>query len=90
MLLIMRDILLIIIPSIITAVVGWFVGRRRESVDLCGERLDDLEKSIKVYNVIIDDMSIKIETLTAHISKLEVKIQELLAENKKLKRHNGL
>jgi peptidoglycan hydrolase CwlO-like protein len=81
----MRDILLIIIPSIITAIVGWFVGRRRENVDLCGERLDDLEKSIKVYNVIIDDMSKKIEDLTKHISKLEVKIQELLAENKKLK-----
>ena len=69
---------------------GWFIGRKRENVDLCGDRLDALEKSIMVYNVIIDDMSSKIETLTAHIAKLEVKIQELLAENKKLKRHNGL
>lgn len=81
---------MIVIPSIITAVVGWFIGRRRENVDLCGDRLDDLEKSIKVYNVIIDDMSTKIENLTAHIAKLELKIQELLAENKKLKRYNGL
>ena len=64
----MRDILMIVIPSIITAVVGWFIGRRRENVDLCGDRLDDLEKSIKVYNVIIDDMSTKIENLTAHIA----------------------
>jgi lipopolysaccharide biosynthesis regulator YciM len=86
----MREILMIVIPSIITAVVGWFIGRRRENVDLCGDRLDDLEKSIKVYNVIIDDMSTKIENLTAHIAKLELKIQELLAENKKLKRYNGL
>ena len=81
---------MIVIPSIITAVVGWFIGRRRENVDLCGDRLDDLEKSIKVYNVIIDDMSTKIENLTTHISKLEIKIQQLLAENKKLKRYNGL
>lgn len=81
----MRDILMIVIPSIITAVVGWFIGRRRENVDLCGDRLDDLEKSIKVYNVIIDDMSTKIENLTKHISKLEVKIKELMDENKKLK-----
>jgi hypothetical protein len=86
----MKDILMIVIPSIITAVMGWFIGRKRENVDLCGDRLDALEKSIMVYNVIIDDMSSKIETLTAHIAKLEVKIQELLAENKKLKRHNGL
>jgi hypothetical protein len=86
----MKDILMIVIPSIITAVMGWFIGRKRENVDLCGDRLDALEKSIMVYNVIIDDMSSKIETLSAHIAKLEIKIQELLAENKKLKRHNGL
>lgn len=81
----MKDILTIIIPSIITAIVGWFIGRRRENVDLCGDRLDALEKSINVYNIIIDDMSKKIEDLTAHISKLEIKIRDLLTENKKLK-----
>lgn len=86
----MRDMLTIIIPSIITAIVGWFIGRRKENADLCGDRLDSLEKSIKVYNVIIDDMSGKIENLTAHISKLEIKIKELMDENRKLKKYNGL
>ena len=73
-----------------TAIVGYFVGLKRENVDLCGERLDSLEKSISVYNTIIDDMSHKIETLTKEIKELETKIKELVAENKHLKKHNGL
>ena len=86
----MKEILTIVIPSIITAVVGWFVGRRKENVDLCGERLDALEKSIGVYNTIIDDMAKKIETLTKEITKLETKIQDLIKENKHLKKQNSI
>jgi archaellum component FlaC len=76
----MKDILTIVIPSIITAFVGWFIGRKKENIDLCGERLDALEKSITVYNTIIDDMAKKIETLTAEINKLET--NKRLYENK--------
>jgi peptidoglycan hydrolase CwlO-like protein len=86
----MKDLLLIIIPSIVSAFTGWFIGRKKENVDLCGERLDALEKSITVYNTIIDDMAKKIETLSKEINKLEGKIQSLLAENKHLKKQNSI
>jgi archaellum component FlaC len=86
----MKDILMIIIPTIISAIVGWWVGHKKESVDLCGERMDQLEKSIAVYNTIIDDMSKKIDALRSEVIKLETRIQDLMTENKKLKRHNGL
>ena len=52
----MKELLLIIIPSALT----YFFARRKENVDLCGERLDSLEKSITVYNTIIDDILVKI------------------------------
>ena len=86
----MKEILIIVIPTVVSALVGYFVGLKRENVDLCGERLDSLEKSIGVYNVIIDDMSKKIDALKKEVTKLEVQINDLLVENKKLKRYNGL
>jgi prefoldin subunit 5 len=86
----MKELLYIIIPTIVSALVGYFVGLRKENVDLCGERLDALEKSINVYNVIIDDLSNKVESLRAEISALEVRIEELMTENKHLKKYNGL
>lgn len=86
----MNELILMIVPPAVTAAIGYFVGRRKENVDLCGERLDALEKSIGVYNTIIDDMSSKIDGLKKEITKLEIQISDLLAENKKLKRHNGL
>lgn len=86
----MKELLFIIIPTIVSAIVGYFVGLRKENVDLCGERLDALEKSIGVYNTIIDDMSKKIDGLKKEINKLEAQIQDLLKENKHLKNKNTL
>ena len=82
----MKEILLVVIPSIVSYVLGW----RMNNADLCGKRLDELEKSINVYNVIIEDMSKKIEELTSHIHKLEGKIQDLIKENKQLKQKNSI
>lgn len=86
----MKEILFIIIPTIVSAIIGYIVGLRKENVDLCGQRLDALEKSIGVYNTIIEDMSGKIESLTLEIKQLETKIKELVTENKKLKNKNSL
>lgn len=86
----MKDILIIVIPSIISAFTGWFIGFRKQNIDLCSDRLDELEKSIRVYNVIIDDLAKKVEDLTLHIIKLEATIDSLKKENTHLKKYNGL
>lgn len=86
----MKDILLIVIPSLLSAFTGWIIGYRKQNIDLCSDRLDELEKSINVYNKIIDDMAKKIEALTKEIHLLEGKIQDLIKENKQLKNRNSL
>ena len=86
----MKDVLLQILLAAGTAFVGFIFGWRKSNVDLCGARLDELEKSINVYNVIIDDMSKKIESLTSEIHKLEGKIQDLIKENKQLKNKSSI
>jgi len=82
----MKDILIIVIPSIISAFFGWLLGLRKQNVDICGQRLDELEKSLLVYNNIIRDMSDKITNLKDEIKSLEEKIMKLMEENKKLRR----
>lgn len=82
----MKEILLVTIPSILAYILGW----RLNNADLCGKRLDELEKSINVYNLIIDDLSKKVEELTGHIVRLEQTIESLKIENKHLKNKNSI
>ena len=81
----MKDILFIVIPSAISSLLAYIVGYRKSVADLESSRLDNLEKSIRVYNTIIEDMSKKIEDLTSEVSKLELRVEELMKENKSLR-----
>ena len=86
----MKDILLQIFLAAGTSIIGYVLGYRKQNVDLQSSRLDSLEKSINVYNLIIDDMAKKIETLTTEVAGLERRIEELMAENKQLKNKSTL
>lgn len=79
-----------IIITIVTTLIGYFVGYKKSKNEIEGGRLENLEKSIKIYQVVIDDLSKKVEELTSHIVRLEATIDSLKQENNKLKRHNGL
>ena len=81
----MQEVFIFSTTSIVSAVIGWIVGYRKNNVDLCGARLDELEKSLIVYNNIIRDLSDKILDLKAEIKSLESKVDALTVENKKLK-----
>jgi predicted RNase H-like nuclease (RuvC/YqgF family) len=79
-----------IILTIVTSAIGYFIGYRKSKNEIEGGRLENLEKSIKIYQVIIDDLGKKVEELTAHIVRLETTIDSLKQENSKLKNYNGL
>jgi predicted RNase H-like nuclease (RuvC/YqgF family) len=79
-----------IILTIVTTLIGYFVGYKKSKNEIEGGRLENLEKSIRIYQVVIDDLSKKVEELTAHIVRLELTIDSLKQENTKLKRHNNL
>jgi cell division protein FtsB len=74
-----------IILTTFTAIIGYIFGYKKNQNDIENGRLDNLEKSIKVYQVLVDDLSNRIETLSVHISKLESQIDALIKENKRLK-----
>jgi peptidoglycan hydrolase CwlO-like protein len=79
-----------IILTIVTTLIGYFVGYRKSKNEIEGGRLENLEKSIRIYQVVIDDLSKKVEELTAHIVRLELTIDSLKKENNKLKNTTGL
>ena len=86
----MKDIILQIFLLVATSFISYIFGYKKQNVDLQSSRLDALEKSINVYNLIIDDMAKKIETLTTEVAGLERRIEELMAENKQLKNRNTI
>ncbi len=74
-----------IIITIVTTLIGYFVGYRKSKNEIEGGRLENLEKSINIYQVVIDDLGKKVEELTIQITKLETIIDSLKKENRKLK-----
>lgn len=74
-----------IVMTVVTTLIGYFVGYRKSKNEIEGGRLENLEKSIHIYQVVIDDLGKKVEELTFQIAKLEGMIDSLKKENKKLK-----
>jgi predicted nucleic acid-binding Zn-ribbon protein len=79
-----------IVMTIVTTLIGYFVGKRKSNAETDNQVLRNLELSIGLYKNIIDDLKIEIQNLNIKIQDLEKKVESLMDENKKLKRHNGL
>ncbi len=82
----MLEKVLYIGTTLIVSVVTYLLGSRKRDVDIENTKLDNLEKSLKIYQTMINDMSTKIVELTDKIDLLEGHIEKLMEENKKLKR----
>ena len=71
--------------TVVTTLIGYFVGYRKSKNEIEGGRLENLEKSLTIYQLMIDDLSKKVEELSTHIVRLEATIEALRKENNKLK-----
>jgi len=74
-----------IVLTVVTTLIGYFVGYRKSKNEIEGGRLENLEKSLTIYQLMIDDLSKKVEDLSLHIVRLEATIDSLRKENNKLK-----
>lgn len=81
----MNDTLLLLISNTITAVIGWFIGRKKVNAEIENQTLRNLELAVNLYKNIIDDLKQEIHELNIKIQDLEKKVDQLHAENKKLK-----
>lgn len=79
------DLIQQILMAIATAGVSYFLGYKQNKANVESVQLDNLEKSIKIYQTIIQDLSSKVENLSNQVVKLEIQIDALMKENKQLK-----
>lgn len=83
----MTNEIVLILSNSLTAIVSWFVGRRKMSADTDNQVLRNLELSVSLYKEIIDSLKVEIQELNLKIQSLEAKINELHEENKILRGH---
>lgn len=73
----MKDILLIIIPSLVTSMVTWFFSRRKYRAESQASELDNVQKALEIYRGTINDLKNELE-------ELRQKITIVVAENEAL------
>ena len=86
----MNNELLLLISNALTAIAGFFVGKRRSDAETDNQILKNLELSVNLYKQIIDDLKKEIHDLNLQVQQLEKKVEDLMTENKHLKKYNGL
>ncbi len=80
------DLFINFIITTLTTLVGYIVGRKRANKETDNLILQNIEKSVSIYQIIIDDMGKQIVTLNKKIDDLETKVDELLLENNELRK----
>ena len=72
---------LTVISTAIAGVTSWFIGVRKTRKELESMSLNNIEKSIEIYAVIIDNLKDEVKEMMLKIDVLEDKIDALTKEN---------
>ena len=81
----MNDTIITVLVSSVTGIVTFFMGVSKTKKEVEDMSLNNIKKSIDIYNRIIDDMRKQIDELTEEISQLRDRVEELHTENQELK-----
>lgn len=77
--------LLTIVSSALTGIITFFVGVQKTKKEVESMSINNIEKSLDVYKLIIDDLRSQVIVLLDKVDVLEAKIDELQKENMELK-----
>lgn len=81
----MEQVGLTFVISTITGLITFFFGLKRGKREVEGIALQNIEKSLEIYQHIIDDLNDRVMKLMDKVDDLETKIDELKKENSVLK-----
>jgi hypothetical protein len=85
------QILLSVVPAIVTGLIGWFIGRPKDKVEVKSIDIDNEVKSAAFYQNLLDDASKRLNEAIKAIEERDVrirlrdeKIEQLIDEIEKL------
>lgn len=85
----LSDLLLIIIPSFLTAVTTWILSRRKYIAQTQSNELDNMEKAVKIWRDLSLDLEqrlkVEIRELRDANAEIQLRFDTVLAENEALK-----
>ena len=79
------DLTNIIIPAI-TGFLTFLLGQQRGKKEIESISLQNLEKSIQIYQTIINNLKDEITSLNVKVDMLQTKVDEMMEENVNLKK----
>jgi peptidoglycan hydrolase CwlO-like protein len=79
-----------IVMTVVTTLIGYFVGRRKTNAETDNQVLKNLELSVGIYTKIIEDLKGEIQELNHKVQDLQKMVDELMVENRKLKNKNSI
>jgi peptidoglycan hydrolase CwlO-like protein len=79
-----------IVMTVVTTLIGYFVGRRKTNAETDNQVLRNLELSVGIYTKIIEDLKGEIQELNHKVQDLQKMVDELMVENRKLKNKNSI
>ena len=81
----MNNEIILFISNSLTAILAWFISRRKQNAESDNIVLRNLELSINIYAELVKNLKEEIQGLNLKIQELEKKVDDLHAENIKLK-----
>jgi hypothetical protein len=78
------DNIISLLITTITSIITYFLGHNRAKKETESVILQNLERSISIYQTIINDLKLQMVDMNKKINELETKVDELLAENNNL------
>lgn len=84
----MVEVIYTIVPAIVTAVVGWFLARRKYRAEAKANELDNVDKAIKIWRELSTELEMRLKNeitaLREENDMLKTKLRELKCENEKM------
>jgi len=83
-----NEVITLIIPPIVTAVVTWFFARSKNRQEVIKMKTENEMQAAQYYQDLLDDMSKRLSNSIDEIDELMKRNKELLEANKKLMETN--